>query len=178
MLRMDRVDELRDRNDLSAWLIGEEWPFHVNRQLTLEQVTRFVDEGLFSAPGTETFWISTNAAGRVGLLRIFDMDELGEDTPRFDLRIIQQHRNQRVGREAVRWVIGYLFTRWPALQRIEGTTRSDNVAMQKVFATSGFVKEGHLRRAWQSADGSVHDTFLYAIIREDWSSGVTTPIPV
>ena len=172
------MEAVHDRDDLIAWLAGEEWPFHANRHLTSEQIARFIDEGLFDTPGTETFWISTIADKRVGLLRIFDMDDLGEDTPRFDIRITRGHRNQRIGREVVRWTTQYLFHRSPALQRIEGTTRSDNVAMQRVFTSSGFVKEGHLRRAWKSADGSFHDTFLYAIIRDDWTSGVTTPIPV
>jgi RimJ/RimL family protein N-acetyltransferase len=177
MIRMVPVDVAGDRECLCDWLAHEEWPFHANRQLTSEQVSHFVDEGLFNAPGTEAFWISTTMAERVGLIRIFDLDDSGEDTPRFDLRIGQRYRNQHVGRQVVRWMIKYLFDRWPKLRRIEGTTRHDNFAMQRLFLRCGFVKEGYLRRAWQSADGSIHDTLLYAVLREDWLSGSVTNIP-
>lgn len=177
MLKFSMVDTLHDRDALASWLAGQEWPFHANRRLTPEQVHAFIDEGVFGAPESALFWISTGEDQKVGLLRVFDLDEEGEDAPRFDLRISEAYRNKKIGREAVRWMTDYLFRNWPSLQRIEGTTRHDNFAMQRVFLSSGFVKEGHLRGAWQSADGSRHDTLLYAIIRRDWLSGSSTPVP-
>jgi RimJ/RimL family protein N-acetyltransferase len=167
---MDRVDVSGERDELSAWLTQDEWPFHANLRLTTEQVEQFIDDGLFDGPGIESFWISYGDYGRVGLLRIFDMDPLGQDAPRFDIRIGRRFRNREIGRQAVLWMTDYLFGRWPLLERIEGTTRGDNIAMQTVFVRCGFVKEGHLRRAWRSADNSIYDAIIYAIIRSDWSS--------
>jgi RimJ/RimL family protein N-acetyltransferase len=77
---------------------------------------------------------------------------------------------------AVRWLTEYLFTELPEIKRIEGHTRSDNVAMQRVFARCGYVREAHHRQAWNNSDGTVHDSYGYAILRQDWLTGDSTPV--
>jgi RimJ/RimL family protein N-acetyltransferase len=42
---------------------------------------------------------------------------------------------------------GYLFTEFPGIRRIEGTTRADNHAMRRTFRRCGYVKEAHWRQA-------------------------------
>jgi RimJ/RimL family protein N-acetyltransferase len=48
--------------------------------------------------------------------------------------------------------------------------------MRKMFMKAGFVKEGVHRRAWPQSDGTVYDSVRYAILREDWAKGRTTPV--
>ncbi|WP_460154478.1 GNAT family N-acetyltransferase [Pseudomonas sp. S3_G06] len=157
--------------DLVTWLTSEEWPFHVNSHLTSDQVNDLVIDGILSAPDALAFWISDGGESRVGLLIIFDMDDIEDGAPRFDLRVRAQFRGSGLGTLAVRWMTSYLFTGWPSLRRIEGTTRGDNIAMQLVLTKNGFVKEGCLRKAWPGSGGFFYDTFLYAILREEWRGG-------
>jgi RimJ/RimL family protein N-acetyltransferase len=69
----------------------------------------------------------------------------------------------------VNWLSDYLFVEYPALHRIEATTRSDNVAMITILERCGYHHEGLLREAWKSRDGSRHDTMLYGLLRREWS---------
>ena len=73
--------------------------------------------------------------------------------------------------------------RWPFHARArlhprrgEAQTRRDNVAMRTVLRRCGYVKEAHYRRGWPDQDGVVHDGIGYALLREDWERGTTTPV--
>ena len=132
-----------------------------------QDVLQRVAEGYY---GDETYWIEAGGE-RVGFVRLFD---LGDATPLFDLRISAVHRGQGLGRTTVRWLTDRLFGEYPHVERIEGTTRQDNVAMRRVFRRCGYVKEAHYRRAWPDASGRRYDAVGYAIIRRDWQTGETT----
>lgn len=75
----------------------------------------------------------------------------------------------------MRWLTSYLFTEFPGIRRIEGTTRQDNHAMRRTFRRCGYVKEAHYRQAWPAPGGRVYDAVGYAILRSDWQSGTITP---
>jgi hypothetical protein len=68
----------------------------------------------------------------------------------------------------VDWLTSRLFTTYSDLHRVEATTRSDNAAMQAVFARCGHRREGTLREAWKNADGTRHDALVYAVLRPEW----------
>ncbi len=159
-VRADEVDLL------VGFLVGEAWPFHVRVVLDEAQARRRVDAGDYS----DAFWVLDGGA-RVGLARLMDLDD---GTPLFDLRVSTAHRGRGVGTAAVEWLTRYVFTHY-ATNRIEGTTRQDNVAMRRTFVKAGYVKEAHYREAWPSADGPV-DSIGYAILRRDWDAGTTTPV--
>jgi RimJ/RimL family protein N-acetyltransferase len=76
----------------------------------------------------------------------------------------------------VRWLSGEVFGRWPGVRRIEAQTRRDNLAMRAVLGRCGYVKEAVYRRAWPGQDGTLHDGIGYALLREDWERGTTTPV--
>jgi RimJ/RimL family protein N-acetyltransferase len=156
--------------DLSEWLSSEEWPFHVNERLSAVQIERWIADGDFDPPASETYWILDGSATRIGLLRLQDLEDVDDGEPEFDLRIRGGSRNRGVGKEAVRWLTDTLFERYPQLHRIGGSTRGDNLAMQKVFEACGYCKEGVARQAWRTAGGERMDSVRYAIIRPDWNS--------
>jgi RimJ/RimL family protein N-acetyltransferase len=116
--------------------------------------------------GMATFWM-IEGDDRVGPIRLLDLYDLADGSPLFDLRIAGSHRGRGLGRGAVDWLTGYLFTTYPTLLRIEATTRGDNLAMHAVFARCGYRQEGRLLEAWTSADGTRHDTLIYAILRRE-----------
>ena len=104
------------------------------------------------------------------------LHELGDVTPTFDLRIATRWRGHGCGRRVLPWLAQHVFTvRGKA--RIEGHTRADNVAMRRVFRACGWTKEAHYRRAWPDEEGVFHDATAYALLRSDWETGGTTPVP-
>jgi RimJ/RimL family protein N-acetyltransferase len=153
-------------------LSGEEWPFHGTSRPSRETAEGWLAAGRFTGPGVRSFWIR-DAQATVGIVTLRD---LGDPTPVFDLRLRSAYRGRGYGTAAVRWLTGYLFTEYPEIRRIEGHTRRDNLAMQRVFERCGYVREAHHRQAWPGSDGSVHDSFGYAILRQDWLSGEITPV--
>lgn len=166
----------REKDQLVSFFINEEWPFHVNSKVSQTQIVKMIDEGLFDGSNHETFWINDKTKGTIGIIRLFDLDDIDDGYPLFDIRIQSTYRSAGVGKIAVRWLTKYLFSKHNLLDRIAGTTRVDNIAMRKTFRACGYVKEGHIRKDWLSADGQRYDTVKYGILREDWLSGKDTPV--
>ena len=166
-----------DQDRLVTFLTSEEWPFHVNSRLSQDKVLGMIKEGTFNGSNHESFWILDESKKEIGFIRLFDLEDVDGGYPLFDLRIRAEYRGRGLGKSAVQWLTPYLFEKHPKLERIVGTTRADNSAMRKVFRSSGYVKEGHYRRDWSSSNGACFDTVKYGILREDWASGTTTPVP-
>ena len=159
-----------DANLLAEFLSAGDWPYFSGGTPDAAQVRAAVAAGRYDSDQTRSFWIVT-PAGVAGLIRLFD---LADDTPLFELRIRAADRGAGLGTRAVRWLTGYLFTEFPGIRRIEGTTRVDNHAMRRTFRSCGYVKESHWRQAWPGRDGTVHDAVGYAILRTDWETGTIT----
>jgi RimJ/RimL family protein N-acetyltransferase len=159
-----------DAEELVGFLSGDTWPFHGSDVVGQAEVRQWIGEGRYDNQDNRAFWIMV-AGERTGLVRLMD---LCDDTPLFDLRIRSEHRGRGLGGQALPWLTRYVFTEFPQVQRIEGTTRQDNVAMRRAFQRCGYAKEAHYRDAWPTADGKVRDAVGYAILRPDWLSGSTT----
>jgi RimJ/RimL family protein N-acetyltransferase len=153
-------------DELVTFLTGDEWPFHVMRRLDEAAVRARAASGAYD----QAFWV-LDGASRAGLVRLMDLDD---GTPLFDLRVRATARGRGAGTAAVRWLTAHVFTHYTT-NRIEGTTRQDNLAMRRIFERTGYVKEAHYREAWPSGDG-VRDSVGYAILRRDWLRGTTTPV--
>ena len=154
------------------FLTTHDWPFHAVAHLAADVVQEQLDRGWLSDVGTQTFWLST-VDGRQGLLRLFDLDD---GTPLFDLRIVSGSRGRGIGTAAVRWVTAHVFNDFASIQRVEATTRVDNVAMRRALTAAGWAKESHWRHAWVSAGGEHHDAVGYGVLREDFVCGEVTPV--
>lgn len=155
-----------DRDAAVEFLMSSEWPFHGAARLSREQATAIDIAG----DDVVSFWIRDGSTA-IGLIRVFDLDDLDDGSPLFDLRLAAEHRGGGIGTAAVRWLTGHLFTTHPQLVRIEATTRHDNPAMQTVFDRCGYRQEGRLVEAWVNADGTRSDTLVYATLRREWSAG-------
>jgi RimJ/RimL family protein N-acetyltransferase len=62
----------------------------------------------------------------------------------------------------------------PDVNRFEGQTREDNIAMRKTFLRCGWLKEAHYREGWPVDGGAPVASVAYSIIRRDWQTGQTT----
>ncbi len=165
-----------ERAALIELLTGDAWPFHVLVRQTPERAAAAIDEGLYGGPtsggGAQAFWIELEgqAAGLVTLR------ELDDPTPVFDLRVRTPFRRRGLGRAAVRWLAGHVFSTTDK-HRLEGHTRADNLPMRRTFRACGWVKEAHHRRAWPDADQGWHDAITYAVLKDDLARGAVTPVP-
>ncbi|MFF0740381.1 GNAT family N-acetyltransferase [Streptomyces sp. NPDC004111] len=159
---------------LADFLTDGTWPFHGPAVPDRDTVGQRVLDGHYDGDDSRTFWI-VEGGEKAGLIRLFDLADAGEGgTPLFDLRIAPAHRGRGLGGRALAWLTAYLFTEFPDLRRIEGTTRRDNHAMRRAFRSHGYAKEAHYRDAWPGEQGRVHDAVGYAILRRDWLSGTIT----
>ena len=159
---------------LAAWLCAQPWPFHVGTHLTPEMVQQRHAEGGYVSAEVQSFWIVDANGARVGLLRI---EDLLDETPMFDLRVAAAARGRGIGTAALRWLADHVFTTLPAVERIEGQTREDNLAMRRVFRRCGWVKEAHYREAWPGPYGARYASIGYGLLKADWQAGTRTPVP-
>jgi RimJ/RimL family protein N-acetyltransferase len=171
----DRIEYRRfvpaEADLLADFLTSEDWPYHSPNASDAAQIREQAAGGHFDDDRTRAFWIVTGTGTRAGLIRLLD---LADDTPLFDMRIRAAYRGAGLGTHALRWLTGYVFTEFPGIRRIEGTTRQDNQAMRRTFRSCGYVKEAHYRQAWPARDGTTYDAVGYAILRTDWQSGTIT----
>jgi RimJ/RimL family protein N-acetyltransferase len=169
-LRLD--DRGRDRTELVEFLTGHEFPFHMVRRPTRADVEGWIDDGRFGDADHASYWIHS-AQGRIGLVVLQD---LTDNAPLFDLRLATAHRGKGYGAEVLRALTAHVFTTLPAVNRFEGQTREDNIAMRTTFVRAGFVKEAHYRDGWPVESGPPLASVAYSILRRDWQTGTTTPV--
>ena len=148
-----------------TFLSSSEWPYHGRPILSREQSAKVSLVG----DDIASFWVKDRDE-TIGLIRVFDLEDLGVGSPLLDIRIAQTHRGRGAGTAAVSWVVNHLFSSYGELHRIEATTRHDNLPMQRVFDRCGFRLEGRMIEAWTNTDGSRADTWTYAILRREWSA--------
>lgn len=174
-LTITRIDPTgRDRDELLSFLTAEEFPFHVRRRPTTAQVTADIDAGAWGGDDVEAFWLDDDEWGRVGLVRLHD---LGDPTAMIDLRLAERWRGRGLGSLVLPLAVDHVFQTRPGVCRVEGHTREDNMAMRRTFERCGWVREGWFRDGWPVDGGEPMASLAYSVIRRDWASATTTPVP-
>jgi RimJ/RimL family protein N-acetyltransferase len=146
---------------LAEFLCSNDWPFHMTPRLSPSEV---VGLDFVIDDECDSFWITDDGAN-VGLIRLFDLGDVEDGSPLFDLRIAESARGRGLGTTATVWLTTHLFHRFSVLHRIEATTRQDNAAMRRVLERCGYRLEGQLVEAWKNHDGTRSDTMIYGILR-------------
>lgn len=163
--RFEPLDWPGDAEAAVEFLTSSDWPFHGQPHLSHDEAAEIPLAG----DDVVSFWAEVDGE-RIGLIRVFDLDDITDGSPLLDVRIAASHRGRGLGTAALAWVTDHLFTTHQALHRIEATTRHDNVPMQRAFARCGFRLEGQMIEAWTNADGSRADTWTYALLRREWQT--------
>lgn len=83
--------------------------------------------------------------------------------PEIGITIAPPFRGRGYGAEAQRLLAAYLFA-IQAIERVQATTDSTNIAEQRALERAGFTREGILRRA-QFRGGAWHDLVVYSKLR-------------
>ena len=156
-----------DRSALRRFLTTETFPFHVVARPTPEQVDAAIDAGAWGGADTETLWIDHPDHGRIGVLRLQDVND---PTVMLDLRLAERWRGRGLGAEALDAAAGHIFRTRPSVLRFEGQTRADNVAMRRTFSRRGWVQEAHYRDGWPIEGGEPVASVAYALMRRDRDS--------
>lgn len=163
-----------DRAALIALLTENAWPFHMRPHPTAHDVEEAIDAGAWNGEDNTTFWIDHAEHGRVGMVRL---EDLTDPTPLFDLRVAERFRGRGLGAQILAALTRHVFETMPAVDRFEGQTREDNIPMLRAFRRAGWVKEAHYRRGWPVEGGEPLASVAYAVLRQDWETGTTTPVP-
>ncbi|WP_328284299.1 GNAT family N-acetyltransferase [Brevibacterium sp. UCMA 11752] len=157
-----------DRSGLIDFFTSNDFPFHVRpERWTAAGVEERIESGAFRSDDYDTFWLQHEQLGSLGIVRL---EDLTDDTPMFDLRLATELRGQGLGTECLRAITDHVLMTMD-VDRFEGNTRDDNIAMRSTFIRAGWSKEAHYRRAWPVAGRTPRDSVAYAILREEWKSG-------
>lgn len=167
-----RLDPAGDaREALVSFMTRNEFPFHGNRHPTRQQVESSISSGAFRDDDNDSFWIDHTGLGRIGFFRL---EDLTDNAPLFDLRLETIFRGRGLGLEILRAAADHVFTTMPDVNRFEGQTREDNIAMRKTFLRCGWLKEAHYREGWPVDNGATLASVAYSILRHDWATGQIT----
>lgn len=162
-----------DRSGLVEFFSSNDFPFHVNAEpWTVAKAEELIGSGVFHNNENEAFWLRHDSLGVIGYVRL---EDLTDDTPMFDLRLAKGIRGRGLGVACLRAVTDHVFTTMD-VNRFEGHTREDNIAMRSTFIRGGWSKEAHYRRAWPATGQAPRDSVAYAILREEWESGTAVDV--
>lgn len=174
---MDRAVELAALHTENDWcqivefLTSNSFPFHLDSSPTELTVKRRIERGDFSPPDNAGYWVLAGGV-RVGLAILSDVRDPGA---LIDLRLRESSRGFGLGLLALLALADAAFSSNGNMQRLEGTTRDDNIAMQRTFLKAGWVKESHYRAAGPEINGVQNDILGYSLTRGDWISGESHP---
>ena len=169
LTRLDPVGA--DRGALIDFMTRNDFPFHGRHHPQAAEVEALISKGAYRDEDNDSFWIDHGELGRLGFLRL---EDLSDGDPLFDLRLDAPFHGRGLGVQVLRAVTDHVFTTMPSVNRFEGQTREDNVAMRRTFLRSGWVKEAHYREGWPVEGGTPLASVAYSILRRDWESGETT----
>lgn len=141
----------------------------VQGRRSVAEVDELISSGAFRSDEDDTYWIQHDGLGRIGYVRL---EDFSDETPMFDLRLATEFRGRGLGLECLQAVTDHVFTRLD-VDRFEGQTRDDNIAMRSTFIRAGWSKEAHYRRSWPVSGQDPRDSVAYAILRSEWESGVS-----
>lgn len=160
-----------DREPPIDFMTRNEFPFHGKPHPVREDIENAISEGAYRNEDNQSFWIDHDEVGRIGFFRL---EDLGDPTPVFDLRLDGAFRGRGLGVKVLQAATQHVFTSMPQVDRFEGQTREDNIAMRRTFLKCGWVKEAHYREGWPVEGGEPLASVAYAILRRDWETGRTT----
>lgn len=167
--RLDPVGA--DRAALVDFMTRNVFPFHVGARVTAEDVERAIDRGVYRNEDNDSYWVEHVDLGRLGFLRL---EDLTDRAPLFDLRLDGPFRGRGLGVEVLRGATDLVFGTMADVNRFEGHTREDNIAMRKTFLRCGWLKEAHYREGWPVHGAEPVASVAYSMLRRDWQSGTTT----
>lgn len=155
----------KDSKQLIDFLTSQTWKFHSNPKLSIKDVQTNIDKRKYTNREQITFLIY-NQTYLIGVLQIKDLINDLEESPEFDIRISSKFHKKGYGTQIINYMIEYIFKNYDKIKRIEGNTREDNIAMQRLFEKCKFTRVAQLRKCW-FGDDKYYDTIVYDLLKEE-----------
>jgi RimJ/RimL family protein N-acetyltransferase len=150
--------------ELSRLLTNAEIPTHRQQEEWLERVAK--DDGI-------VLWRITAEERLVGTALLTDIEWRNRQAKQAMLIADTADRGKGYGSEAVQLRTRYAFEDL-GLERLESSTLSINVGMQRALERSGFRQIG-LRRHRAFFGGQWHDENIFELVYADWQAFVASP---
>lgn len=157
-----------DLADIHHLLVSNRWEYFLDPIVTEEGLKKR-NETYFSSNENATLICRDETEKLLGLIRFFEIENDETSSPDFTIYVDGKARNKGVGKRLLTEGVKHIFATYPHIRRIEATTRSDNIPMQKLFESIGFVKEAHYRKEWKNGEsGKFMDAFGYALLKDEF----------
>lgn len=166
------ADPEKHWNEFESLFCGNEWPYHSQSQVSPKNLQERKEEGEFSSPDSAVVFLELDSK-LIGLVVIHGICDACIE---IDLRIDSTYRGKGFGKRALKELGKLVFERFENCARIEGNTREDNILMRRAFRSAGWVNEAFYRDAGFDSYGNKCGVLVFGITRQDWITGVTTPI--
>lgn len=163
-LTLAHAPELWRRSDpeIFQWVL--EWP----RDETLEAFAEWMRTAAIEAPASLPFAIVLAATGEpVGMTGFLEIRprHLGLEIGR--TWIARAHQGSQVNPESKYLLLRHAFETLGAA-RVQLKTDRNNLHSQRAIEKLGAMREGVLRQYQMRSDGTLRDTVVYSVIRDEW----------
>jgi RimJ/RimL family protein N-acetyltransferase len=125
----------------------------------------FAGHYLLNEGFTQGIWLGDELAGGTGFHLRHGPIELG--TAEIGMWISAARAGGGLGTRALAALLEWGFTAWP-WQRLVWRCDTRNLASARVAEKGGLTREGTFRSDALAVDGSRRDTYVYAILRDEW----------
>ena len=161
-----RALEKEDLPLIAKWFSNPEFmgEYNVLNQFSSVDAEWFLGKNQFEM---KLFIIEKKNGTKIGYINHFHVLHPDRWFHEIGYALIPSERNKGYCSEAVKLIVDYLFLREEVVNRIQAQTDIRNVGSQKVLETTGFKREGRIRKAFFTK-GGYRDYYLYSILREEW----------
>jgi N-acetyltransferase len=167
-----RLEPLRREDAEELWRCSDpeifRWVLHWPRDESLEAFEEWLRTVVIEAPDSLPFAIVLQATGeRIGVTSYLEIVprhlrlEIGRTW------IARGHQGSRVNPESKYLLLRHAFETLGAA-RVQLKTDRNNLHSQRAIEKLGATREGLLRRYQRRSDGTLRDTVVYGVIREEW----------
>lgn len=155
LLSINADDEVTRFLPYESWRSIEDGTAWLGRMKKLEE----------SGTGAQLVVVEKASGRAIGTCLLFRYDEA---SARAELGYVlgRAHWGKGLMLEALSALVSGAFNTL-ALRRLEAEVNPSNVASCRLLERLGFAHEGRLRQRWM-AKGSVYDTNLYGLLRDEW----------
>lgn len=154
-----------------AWLNDQEINKYLEvryKKQTAADIYNYINS-LRSVNGGELFAIFENATkSHIGNCSITDFNPNNNGYASYGLMIGDKSKNLGYAVDAEIMIVGYLFG-FEEIRRLQGGVCSKHKAAWSISEMIGFKREAVLRKNIVLSDGTIDDSFIYGLLKDEWN---------
>lgn len=154
--------------DLKKFLSSQVWKFYEEENISITSINNKLEKNHFLNTKTKTYLCYENNE-LLGMIRYFDLEDIDDEIPMFDIKVNEKSRGKGIGTYLLLNSLKIIFEKYSKIQKIEATTREDNIAMQKLFEKCNFKLWGKSSKSWKTLTGDFMQTYHYELLKENFN---------